>query len=88
VGGRRANHIYCWNVQKPRYGERSFLTANGGMSTRKYSGRQSLPKNATEQRNLGVLAYKIIGKWESQAKKAERWLGERTNENVCGNERL
>ena len=28
-------------------------------------------KNATEQRNLGTLAYRIKCKWENQAKKAE-----------------
>jgi hypothetical protein len=34
-------------------------------------------KNATEQRNLGALAYKIKCKWENQVKKAElRLAGE------------
>jgi len=34
-------------------------------------------KNATEQENLGTLAYKIKCKWENQVKKAElRLLGE------------
>jgi hypothetical protein len=34
-------------------------------------------KNATEQRNLGTLAYKIKCKWENQVKKAElRLAGE------------
>ena len=45
-------------------------------------------RNATEQTKLGIVAYKRKGEWESQAKKAERWLGERKNEILCGSERL
>jgi hypothetical protein len=45
-------------------------------------------KNATKQRNLGTIAYKIKCKWGKQDKKAELGLGQSTNESVCSIESL
>jgi hypothetical protein len=41
---------------------------------RENSNTEDTVKNATEQRNLGTLAYKIKCKWGNQAKKAEMKL--------------
>jgi hypothetical protein len=47
-------------------------TYQGAIST-----QGDIPKNATEQINLGTLAYKVKCKWENQARKAElRLVGE------------
>ena len=62
--GRTANPINCRNVQKHRGGEQVLNRKWPNIKDKITIRKKLTVKNATEQRNLANLAYKIKLKWK------------------------